>query len=399
MINIIISGINGQMGQTLSRVAQRDGEINILAGVDVASTGRESFPVFEHPCDAGQADVLIDFSRPAALGKLLEYGLKKNVPLVLATTGYSDKDKQAIRDASAHIPIFFVANMSLGVNLQMDLCKQAAGFFGQSVDIEIIEKHHNKKVDSPSGTALALADSINAAYENTLEYKYGRSGYSPRQQDEIGIHSVRGGSIVGEHQVLFIKDDEIIEINHFAQSKEVFAVGAVRAAKFIVGRPAGMYTMHDIIYENRAVTNLSVETGQATVTLSGIAHNTGETAKIFDAVAAAGISVDIITQTVPKDGLVDVCFSIPEKALEDTAKALVSAGLPKPSIMSGLCKLTVAGAGMERRHGVAARLFGTLAKNGIDLAIVTTSEMKISFCTDQDRLETAKRIIIDEFNI
>lgn len=400
MINIIISGANGQMGKAVARVANKDAEVSILAGLDVISTGDEGFPVVDSLDKIdGKADVLIDFSRPAALPAILSYAKRTKMAVVLATTGYTKEDKKAIKEASEEIPVFFVANMSLGVNLQMDLCKQAAGFFGQSVDIEIIEKHHNRKVDSPSGTALALADSINEAYDTKLTYKCGRCGNDPRKPGEIGIHSIRGGSIVGEHQVLFIKDDEIVEINHIAQSKEVFAGGAIRAAKYIIDKPAGLYNMHDIIYETRAVTNVTVEKDIATITLPNINHSAQNVADIFEAVAKAGISVDIITQTAPKNGTVDICFSILEKDVAKATVALKSCGISGPMVLTGLCKLTVEGAGMERKYGVAARLFSSLAKEDINIAIISTSEIKISFCTDSANLEKAKRLIVSEFDI
>ncbi len=252
MIEILLSGVNGRLGQTLVQdIAALEG-IHVACGVDVVPYAvKNNFPVYASFDDVQEhADVIIDFSRPEALHDLLQFAQKKNMGAVLATTGYTDNDKMMIAKFAGHIPLFFSANMSLGVNLQMALAKKAAEVLQNSFDIEIIEKHHNKKVDSPSGTALFLAEGINAALGGSRKFSYGRHAANQRRTPtEIGIHAVRGGTVVGEHDILFLGPDEVIEINHRALSKQVFAQGAIRAAQFIKGKEPALYCMQDIMDE------------------------------------------------------------------------------------------------------------------------------------------------------
>lgn len=249
MIKILLNGVNGRLGQMLvSDIAATEG-MEVVMGVDVAPDAiKNDFPVFASFDDATlDADIIIDFSRPAALHGLLDYAQKKNMGAVLATTGYTDTDKMMIAKYAGHVPLFYSANMSLGVNLQMALAQKAASVLHNKFDIEIVEKHHNLKVDSPSGTALSLAEAINSATQGQHEFVYGRHAANQRRQPgEIGIHAVRGGTVVGEHDILFLGEDEIIEINHRALSKQVFSQGALRAAQFIYGKPAALYSMQDI---------------------------------------------------------------------------------------------------------------------------------------------------------
>ncbi|RCX13835.1 dihydrodipicolinate reductase [Anaerobacterium chartisolvens] len=249
MINILMSGCNGKMGQVITRLASGSEELTIAAGYDLNNSKDNPYPVFTniHQCDV-KVDAIIDFSNPAALENILEFAVSRKIPVVMATTGLSDENIKVLEMASAEIPIFFSANMSLGVNLLLDIVKKASKILSDNFDIEIIEKHHNQKLDSPSGTALAIADAINLALEQKYEYTYDRhSVREKRSKREIGIHAVRGGTIVGEHSVIFAGNDEIIEIKHTATSKEIFAVGALRAAKFICGRKPGFYNMNDLI--------------------------------------------------------------------------------------------------------------------------------------------------------
>lgn len=248
MVKVLLSGCGGAMGHMIAKLISEKENVLVAAGVDKYPPKDAGFPVFEsyEACDI-KCDAIIDFSHPSALTPLLKYAVDKNLPAVLSTTGLSDEQNKEIKTASEKIAIFKSANMSLGVNLVTGLLKQAATFL-KGFDIEIIEKHHNKKVDAPSGTALMLADSINEALGGKKEYNYGRHGTdSKRQKDEIGIHAIRGGTIVGEHQVHFIGPDEIIEIRHTALSKAVFAEGAIHAAEFLAGKPAGMYDMQDML--------------------------------------------------------------------------------------------------------------------------------------------------------
>ncbi len=251
MTDIIISGANGKMGRMLlSAIAETDG-INAVAGLDVGPGGSGSFPVYTSFGEvAERADVIIDFSRPSALLSLLQYAEEKQLGLVLATTGYTDEDSAIINDFAKRVAVFRSANMSLGVNLQISLAARAAKILDGGFDIEIIEKHHNMKVDSPSGTALSIAETINSALGHSNEFVYGRhSKTDKRGNNEIGIHAVRGGTTVGEHDVLFFGPGEVLEINHRASSRMVFAQGALKAARFIHGKPAGLYSMNDIFAE------------------------------------------------------------------------------------------------------------------------------------------------------
>ncbi len=250
MFKVIMNGYLGKMGRTIGELASK-GDFEIVAGIDaMPPTTAMPFPTYTNieDCDM-PADVIIDFSTATAIPSLIEYSVKINIPVVVCTTGLSDETTNMIKKASEKIPVFQSYNMSLGINLLASLLKKAATIlYDVDFDIEIIEKHHNQKIDSPSGTALLLADSINEALDNKLEYVNDRSQVrKKRNKNELGIHGIRGGSIVGEHTVLFAGRDEVIEFTHIAQSKEVFAVGAVKAAKFLKDKPAGLYNMQNII--------------------------------------------------------------------------------------------------------------------------------------------------------
>ena len=248
MIRAILCGASGKMGGFVASAAENDSEILIVAGVDKVNNG-EKFPVFSSFADINvDADIIIDFSNVALLDSMLDYALSQNIPLVIATTGYTEEQTGKIKKASEKIPIFFTFNMSVGVNLIAALAKKAASILGDGFDIEIIEQHHNQKIDAPSGTAIMLANAVNSVFGDSLNYEYDRhSVRRKRPKNEIGIHSVRGGTIVGKHDVIFAGHDEVITISHEAQSKEVFAVGAVRAAKFLYGKKAGLYDMHSMM--------------------------------------------------------------------------------------------------------------------------------------------------------
>ena len=250
MVRIIMHGCNGKMGQVITSICKEDNQVEIVAGIDVIDNRDNGYPVYTDimSCDV-EADVVIDFAAAVAVDKLLEFVEKKNIPLVLCTTGLSPEQLNKVVKTSENIAILKSANMSLGINTIIKLLKDAANVFAPAgYDIEIVEKHHNQKVDAPSGTALALADSINEARNNEYEYVYDRSQVrQKRGAKELGISAVRGGTIVGEHEVIFAGIDEVIEIKHTAYSKSVFAKGAVEAAKFLSGKPAGMYDMADVI--------------------------------------------------------------------------------------------------------------------------------------------------------
>lgn len=250
MIKMVISGCNGYMGRTVARIAAGDPEIESVAGFDVNAVRLDTFPVYSDPMEfGGQSDVAVDFSNPSALDGLLRYGVAKKMPLVLCTTGYDVMQQQLIFEASKVIPIFKSGNMSVGINLAADLIRRACAFLGENFDVEIVERHHRRKVDAPSGTALMLADAARDALPYDAEYVFERQSVrQPRGSHEIGISSLRGGTIVGEHEVIFAGLDEVIEIKHTAYSRDVFAAGAVKAAKYISSiKNPGMYNMQDML--------------------------------------------------------------------------------------------------------------------------------------------------------
>lgn len=250
MVRVIMHGCNGKMGQTISGLIAADDGIEIAAGVDAYDDGRNPYPVFHtiEECDI-TADAVIDFSAALAVDGLITYCVDKQIPCVLCTTGLSEEQLAKVQEASGKVAILKSANMSLGINMLLKLLKDATHILAPAgFDIEIVEKHHNQKVDAPSGTALALADSINEELNNDYNYVYDRSQVrEKRTQKEIGISAVRGGTIVGDHDVIFAGADEVITFSHRAYSKAVFGKGAIQAAKFLAGKPAGMYDMSDVI--------------------------------------------------------------------------------------------------------------------------------------------------------
>ena len=243
-------GCNGHMGQVITGLCKEDDNIEIVAGIDLYDGIKNDYPVFAslRDCDV-EADVIIDFCNAKAVDGLLDYCQETKMPVVLCTTGLSDEQLARVSEASEKTAILRSANMSLGINTLMDLVKKATAVFAEAgFDIEIVEKHHNQKLDAPSGTAIALADAINEELNNEYKYKYDRSQErKKREKKEIGISAVRGGNIVGEHDVIFAGTDEVITIQHTAYSKGVFGKGAMEAAKFLKGKPAGLYDMKDVI--------------------------------------------------------------------------------------------------------------------------------------------------------
>lgn len=248
MINVLLSGCNGAMGDVLQEIIGKEEEMQVVAGFDRMENEKVDFPVYVNPKECTEKiDVIIDFSHYSAFESVLEYALTNKIPLVMATTGLTKENEASLVEASKTIAIFRTANMSVGVNVLLGIVAEAAKQL-EGFDIEIIEKHHNKKVDSPSGTALMLANEINSALDNSLEFTYGREGKSTkRQSNELGIHAIRGGTIAGDHTVIYAGEDEIIEIKHSASSKRVFAKGAVRAAKYIADKTTGFYDMRKVL--------------------------------------------------------------------------------------------------------------------------------------------------------
>ena len=249
MKQLIRSGCNGKMGHVISDIVMGRDDCTIVAGFDLNTQRQYDYPVYTKPSEyTGSGDVIIDFSHPSLLTALLDYAEEKKIPIVLATTGYSKAQLEEIHAAAQRLPVFFSANMSLGINLMVELAKKAASVLGGSFDIEIIEKHHNQKIDAPSGTALMIADAVSGVLSEKPQYVYDRhSQRKKRDKNEIGIHAIRGGTIVGEHDIMFAGRDEILTISHTAMSKEVFASGAVNAAVFMCGKAPGLYNMKDMV--------------------------------------------------------------------------------------------------------------------------------------------------------
>lgn len=250
MTKVIMCGCNGHMGQVITSICKEDADVEIVAGIDLYDGIKNEYPVFANinDCDV-EADVIIDFSNVSVVDSLLTYSGEKKIPVVLCTTGLSEAQLQLVQDTSKKVAVLKSANMSLGVNTLLKLLQTAAQVLAPAgFDMEIVEKHHNQKLDAPSGTALALADAMRDALEDEYSYKYDRSQErKKRDKYEIGIQAVRGGNIVGEHEVIFAGTDEVITFKHQATSKAVFGKGAVEAAKFLAGKEAGLYDMGDVI--------------------------------------------------------------------------------------------------------------------------------------------------------
>lgn len=251
MIRILINGINGQMGTVLKNVINSSIDTKLFGGIDLIDKINDECEIHKNPFDFEDIpDVIIDFSKPVATMNILDYAMKKRIPLVIATTGFSEEQLRVIKNYSKYIPIFKSSNMSYEINLMANILKQITPLL-KDADIEIVESHHNRKIDSPSGTAILLADSINSSVDNTYIYEFDRHNKNEkRSKNEIGFSSIRGGNIVGEHSVLFIGKEEIFELTHKAYSREVFAEGSIKAAKYIINKEPGIYDMNDMINEN-----------------------------------------------------------------------------------------------------------------------------------------------------
>lgn len=387
MLRILLHGASGRMGHTVADLVRREDDMEIVAGVDKYPPVNDmGFPVFTslEACDA-QADVMIDFSQPTALTGVLDYCMKHALPLVLCTTGFNEQDLKHVSQAATRIPVFRSANMSLGINLIAQLAGEAASFFGDSADIEIVETHHRGKADSPSGTAVLLADAINEQLNGSKTYIYGRHGTQARRKPaELGIHAVRGGSVVGDHEVMFLGDEERVTISHSAQSRTVFAYGAIEAARYLNGKAPRLYDMRDLLLEKSTVTNVYVERDIAVLTLRRVATGAAHTAEFFSRMADMEFNLDMISQSATADGFVDVSVSLGEN---DAYRALNALEREKHGWQLEICdrqvKVTVEGMGMQRQSGVAARIFTQLAAQGVAVTLITTSETKVSLLVSE----------------
>ena len=250
MTNIILCGCNGKMGTAVQNFVSQREDCAIVAGVDLSEKANGAFPVYSSLGEVKEsAQVVVDFSHPSALSSILDFCRSHpGTAAVLCTTGYSAEQTKEIQEAAKELPLFYSRNMSLGVNLLIELAKKAEAVLGDTFDVEIVEMHHNQKIDAPSGTALMIADAINQVRDESMQYVYDRhSQRKKREKKEIGLHSVRGGTIVGEHQVIFAGQSEVLTLSHSAQSKELFASGAVNAAVFMEGKTPGLYDMSHLI--------------------------------------------------------------------------------------------------------------------------------------------------------
>jgi len=406
MIRTIINGCNGTMGRTLIETIASNDDFRVVAGVDPYGTGLSewSFPTYSALSDVSEAaDVVIDFSRAEGLQDLLSMARKKKLAVVIATTGLTEKHFEYIRSTAEEIPILQAANMSLGINLLKVLVRQAASVLGKAFDIEIIEKHHRTKRDAPSGTALALADVLKASLDRPTEYVYGRHDKNKLREDsEIGIHAVRGGNIVGEHDVIFAGKDERLNLSHAAYSKALFAIGALQSAEYVARKGPGFYHMEDVIAEKSTITNLY--TGEESlVNFKRIPSSLGTSHDIFKAFSGAGINIDMISQTVTDEGFHSLSFTIDKK---DTDKAVGLLDTLKEtdsrldgSLFRGLTKITVEGIGMETQSGVATAVFGMLDELGVESKSVTTSETKISIIIESRAKNDVVQKVKERYNL
>ena len=407
MISVIINGICGQMGRAVYAAIQaQNGAFSAVAGVDPFDCSATfTCPIYKTIDEVQEkADVIIDFSIPASTPDILRYALEKMTPVVIGTTGLGERELKLLRSVSDRIPVFQTGNMSLGVNLQVELVQLAASTLGASFDVEIIETHHRKKVDSPSGTALMLANAVASISPEDEEFVYGRHEKNKRRTDnEIGIHSVRGGTVVGEHQVQFIGNDEIIEISHRAFSKQVFAQGALRAARFLATKQTGLYNMKNVFSEHEGASRLFSLENQAVVIIRSFAKEDAFASRVFDVIASHGVFVDMIACSEPDEQSLSIGFSLNETDLSEALNAINE--LTRNGYgctirtKDDLSKLTLEGSGMALQHGVASQLFSTLRKEGIHIWLITTSETRIEFCVESIHAVRAADAIRQQFHI
>ncbi|HPD01914.1 MAG TPA: 4-hydroxy-tetrahydrodipicolinate reductase [Eubacteriales bacterium] len=397
-MKILFSGIGGRIGKTMHAALSKSGAAVMVGGVDpFANPAEFDCPVFKSFDEVNvAADVIIDFSVPATLNALLAYALKTKTNVVISTTGHTPEQLKLLSDAAAEIAVFKASNMSLGVNLLINLAKDAAKFLGSDFEIEIIEQHHNKKLDSPSGTALTLAEAINGVLDNRLQYVYGRHNPAERRKrDEIGIHAIRGGGIVGKHDVLFIGQGETLTLSHESMNTEVFVLGSLRAAAYIENKKCGFFDMNSILGSYYSVTSLSSETDNTLISISGVdfaAFN-----ELLRRLNDHNVNLDMISQTIGKEGL-SVSFTLRSVDNLHAYNALAELRLPYTEI-TGAAKLSAEGAGMAHRSGVAMEVLGILEKVGATVFAITTSETKISCCINPEALAEAERLLKEYYGI
>lgn len=398
-MRVFIWGIGGKMGHYLYFVLTNSKTDEVTGGFDVFAKQEDyDVPVFSSIGDINvKADVIIDFSRPDALDGLLDYALSTKTNLVIATTGHSSEQLEKIKEASKQIAVFHSSNMSLGINLLINLAKQAARFLGTAYEVEIIEQHHNNKIDAPSGTALSIAKGINEVYDNKMDYCFGRhSSNEKRGSNKIGIHAVRGGTIVGKHDVMYIGTDEVVTLSHEAQSRQVFAHGSIRAAQFIADKHSGLYNMNDVIGKDYSVTNVSGITGVTLITLNKITQS--ELVVFLDELGNNKVNIDMVSKVLSRDDTADISFTIDDELSAIARKLLIEYPFSY-SIESGLGKLSIEGAGMEHQSGVTAKILKVLSTVDAKIWAITTSETKIACCVNTNILKECIELLKKDFGV
>ena len=394
MLRVLVNGVLGKMGRVVVENAATIEDIMLVAGVDLFAAGAQlNFPLYESLDKVDvPVDVLIDFSRADALGSILEFCVRTNTPAVLATTAYSAEDESLVKQASEKVAIFRSANMSLGINLLREIGQQAAQVLS-SFDIEIMEKHHNTKVDAPSGTAYILANAINETLISPREYVYERHSRSARRaSNEIGIHSLRGGTVVGEHEILFLGPDEEVVLKHAASSRRIYATGALKAAQYVSGKGPGFYDMQDLLLEKESgVTGLSVDDEQALLSVKCLqGQGLGE---VFKELGDAQINVDMISMGMGGE----VSLTIPKVDVQRALQLLQGKFAAQGE--DNITKLTIEGQGMERQAGVAGSVFSVLGAHGAQILLITTSETKIGLCVPTQDKEKAILALREHFSL
>ena len=394
MIRMILSGCMGKMGHAVAAAASaKSRDFAICAGVDALASREHDLP-FPVYTDIGKctekADVIVDFSRPDALPMLLSYAQKHRLPLVLASTGYNKNDYNSIKYASENIPILCSSNMSLGINLLKELSSTASAILNSTFDIEIMEKHHATKVDAPSGTAMMLADAVNEAAGGDLEYVFDRhERREARPQRELGLHALRGGTITGDHTVMFAGQDEVLELTHRAYSRNIYAQGALRAAEFIVTLPCGLYNMSSLLTQQQILTNVYYSEDDSVLSVSGITDSKRISA-VFSMLRESDIMVDIVCQPIPQNGVASLSFSVPSTMAEKALRVIRDVTDSETvECFDNLAKITVEGAGMAHHAGAAGDVLGVLASLSIPVQLITTSETKITCCIPRERVRDA----------
>jgi 4-hydroxy-tetrahydrodipicolinate reductase len=405
MIDLIINGCNGTMGRTLITTISSNKDFQVVAGIDLfgAESSNLEIPTYKSLSDVKEkADILIDFSRAEGVIDLLKMAKIKKIPVVVATTGLTEDQLEFIEDCSSEIPVLQAANMSLGINLLRVLVKQSTAVLKNTFDIEIIEKHHNLKRDAPSGTALALAESVKSSIDRPMEYVYGRQEKNKqRESPEIGIHAIRGGNIVGEHDVIFAGTDERLTLSHAAYSKGLFAVGALEAAEYLHGKPPGLYHMDNVIAEKSMITNLYTSE-EALITFRNIPAFLGTSQNIFKSFSDAGIIIDMISQIISDEGNNSLSFTV-NNADAGKVNDLLG-GLRRGNsdldgfVIRDLCKITVEGLGIETQSSVATSIFAILAELEVEPKSMTTSETRISFIINKKYHDKVKKMVKERYN-